>query len=310
LGGGQVKKRRLSKRTLRNWLYAYMFLAPWIIGVLVLVVYPLINSFNFSLNTVRMMPKGMLLMPVGFKNYHDLFVVDTTFLQALIGFAVRTVPEVAIITTFSLVISIMLNQKIKARGFFRSIFFLPVIIATGPVMNELVSQGAATVPIVNAQAIAEAVSFLPVWVSDPIVDMFSSLILILWNSGVQILIFLAALQKVSPALYEAAKIDGGSGWECFWKITMPSIRPMILLNAIYTVIWLATGGQNEIIDLIYDNMFASSRGYGYASAQAWTYSVAILLMLGLFWRLLRVPPDKSDKIERKKRERLRKRARK
>ena len=292
----EKRRLRISGRTRRNWLFGYLFLSPWLAGVLALVVYPLVNSFNFTLFTVRLTPAGIMLIPVGLKNYHDLFVLDTTFLQTLIGFMVRTIPETAIIVSFSLIISLLLNQRIRARGFFRSVFFLPVIIATGPVMNELVRQGAATVPIVNSAAIMEIVAFLPIWVAEPVVDIFSSLILILWNSGVQILIFLAGLQKVSPTLYEAAKIDGGSGWECFWKITIPTIKPMILLNAIYTIIWLATSGQNPMINLVYNNMFSTNRGYGYASAQAWLYSLVILLLLGVCWLLLRTPKDRPAKM--------------
>ena len=296
-----MKKKRfhISGRTLRNWIYGYVFLLPWLAGIVMFVVYPLANSFNFSMNTVRMMPTGMMLFNVGMKNYHDLFVLDTMFLQTLISLIVRMIPETAIIVSFSLIISLLLNQKIKGRAFFRSVFFLPVIIATGPVMNELVSQGVATVPMVNTMAISEAISFLPTWMAEPVVDIFSSLILILWNSGVQILIFLAGLQKVNPTLYEAAKIDGGSGWECFWMITLPTIKPMILLNAVYTIIWLSTSGQNAMINLIYSNMFSTNRGYGYASAQAWVYSLAILLLLGLCWLLLRTPKEKLVKEEKR-----------
>jgi ABC-type sugar transport system permease subunit len=293
-----MKKKRfhISGRTRRNWLYGYLFLLPWLAGIFMFVLVPLINSFNFSLHTVRMTPMGMLLLPVGFKNYHDLFVLDISFLQTLIGLFLRIIPETAIIVSFSLIISLLLNRRFKGRTFFRSIFFLPVIIATGPVMAELVGQGVATVPIVNVNAISEAIAFLPEVVVETIAELFQSLILILWNSGVQILIFLSGLQKVSPALYEAAKIDGGSGWECFWKITVPTIKPMIFLNAIYTVIWLSTSGQNEMITLIYNNMFASARGYGYASAQAWLYSIAVLLLLGLCWLLLRTKKDKPPKL--------------
>jgi ABC-type sugar transport system permease subunit len=280
------KKWKISKRMIRQWGYGYFFLAPWLVGVFVLVLYPLLNSFNFSLHNIRLMPAGMLFLPVGLKNYHDLFALDTSFLQTLISFVMSTLLQVPIIVSFSLIISMLLNGRILGKGFFRSVFFLPVIIATGPVMNELVSQGVATVPMVNTAAVMSAVQWLPRWAADPIINLFSSLIIVLWNSGVQILLFLAALQKVSPSLYEAAKIDGGSGWECFWKITVPIIRPMIFLTAIYTVIWLATGGQNPIIDLIYNSMYASNRGYGYASAEAWTYSAVILLLLGVCWLLL------------------------
>jgi ABC-type sugar transport system permease subunit len=289
------KKLKLSGRTRRNWLYAYIFLLPWLIGIFALVIVPLFNSASFSFNTVRLTPRGMVFQNVGWQNYHNLFVLDTSFVQNLIGFVVQTFIQTPVIVSFALIIAILLNMRVVGRGLFRSVFFLPVIIATGPVMNELVAQGAATVPTVNLAAIYNAISFMPYWVVDPIVTLFGRLIMILWNSGVQILIFLAALQKVSPELYEAAKIDGGSAWECFWKITAPTIKPMVFLNSIYTVIWLATSNQNVMINLIYDSMYASNRGYGYASAQAWTYSAVILLLLSICWLLFREKRDKKYK---------------
>ncbi|MCL2015134.1 MAG: sugar ABC transporter permease, partial [Defluviitaleaceae bacterium] len=178
----------------------------------------------------------------------------------------------------------------------------PVIIATGPVMNELISEGVATVPAVNTAAVGAALSFLPPMVANPIIGLFAQLIMVLWNSGVQILIFLAALQKLSPEQYEAAKIDGGSAWECFWKITMPAIMPMIFLNVVYTVVWLANSEQNPVINIIVSRMFAGPMaaggmpgGYGHASAQAWVYSVVILLILGLCWALLHERKEKPKK---------------
>lgn len=299
----QNMKLRFTKRTLRGWGYGYLFILPWIIGVFVFVVYPLVNSFNFSLNNIRITPKGFLFQPVGFKNYTDVFVLDINFPQLLLEFVTSTILQVPIIVAFALIISLLLNGKIKARGFFRGIFFLPVIIATGPVMNELVAQNVASVPMVNSASIAEVIGFLPQWIVDPIIDLFSSLILILWNSGVQILIFLSGLQKVSPEMYEAAKIDGASIWECFWKITVPVIKPMMLLNAVYTIVTLATSGQNQIITTIYTNMFASNRGYGFAAAQAWMYSVVIFILLGICYLLFKERKDKSLKESKKARRR-------
>jgi len=193
----------------------------------------------------------------------------------------------------------LLNGKIRFRGLFRGLFFLPVIIATGPVMNELTGIGAATVPAVNTAAIAGAIDFLPPMVWEPVVSLFGQLIMILWNSGIQILIFLAALQKISSEQYEAAKIDGASGWECFWKITAPAIRPMVFLNAIYTVVWLATSGQNPVINQIAVFMHGAGHGYGYASAAAWLYSGLVLLILGVCWLLLREPKEKLPKVEKR-----------
>jgi len=291
---------KLSGRTRRNWIYAYLFLAPWLVGVFMLLLYPMWQSFQFSRADVRFPPQGMVMFPLGWDNYSNIFALDTVFQAGLVSFVVQLIPQVAIIVSFALIISMLLNGRIRARGFFRGIFFLPVIIATGPVMNELIAEGVATVPAVNTAAIASAMDFMPPMVAEPIIGLFTQLIMILWNSGVQILIFLAALQKISPDQYEAAKIDGASGWECFWKITAPALRPMLFLNVIYTVVWLANSDQNPIITMIHARMIAGvlgpggmPGGYGHASAMAWIYSLVVLLIIGLCWLILRERNEKD-----------------
>lgn len=291
----RFRLRRPSGRKLRNWMYAYFFLAPWIVGFFVLVLYTLERSFFYSRNIIRITPLGLVFIPHGFENYRDL-LQNTFFIQNLVSFTIQSVFQTPVIVSFALIISILLNGKIRMRGIFRGIFFLPVIIATGPVMNELAGIGAATVPAVNTAAIAGALSFLPPMVQEPIVGLFGQLIMILWNSGIQILIFLAALQKISVEQYEAAKIDGASGWECFWKITAPAIKPMVFLNAIYTVVWLATGGTNPVITQLAFFMHSGHHGYGYASAAAWLYSILVLLLLFVCWLVLREKREKLPKL--------------
>ena len=154
------------------------------------------------------------------------------------------------------------------------VFFLPIIIASGPVMQQLADQEAASIPMMNVTMIEQLLDeYLPHVLAVSITSVFSNMITLLWYSGVQILIFLAALQKIDTSLYEAAKMDGGSKWECFWKITLPTVKPMILLNVVYTVIFMSNNEQNALIVLIYDTMLSATGGYGYASAMAWLYSV-------------------------------------
>ena len=215
--------------------------------------------------------------------------------------------EVPIIVVFALIIAMMLNGKIKLKGFFRLIFFLPVIIVSGPVMNMLVSEGASTIPAMNTQAVINALdSFLPYSVAQSVGELFGNMIMILWYSGVQILIFLSALQKVDPSLYEAAKMDGGSGWECFWKITLPTIKNFILLNAVYTVIFLSSNEQNELITMIKNAMFSGTKekGYGYASAMAWMYSIVVTLIVLLFFVVLGNKRDQYDRLVSKRKRML------
>lgn len=275
----KLKHGKLKKR---ENMMGYVFILPWLLGLLSLVIYPLFQSFKFSLNQIRIMPTGRIMKFIKFDNYTRIFLEDPHFTTSLINFLTTTIIAVPVIVAFALIIAMLLNSKIKMRGFFRLIFFLPVIIASGPVMSQLAEQGASSVPMMNATSMTQNLSnYLPGFLTEAVVGVFSNMITLLWYSGVQILIFLAAIQKIDSSLYEAAKIDGGSSWECFWKITLPTIKPMILLNAVYTIIFMSNNEQNSLITLIYDTMLSASGGYGYASAMAWLYSVAITALIAI-----------------------------
>jgi ABC-type sugar transport system permease subunit len=305
----KVKLGKLEKREAR---YGYLFVAPWIIGVILFLLFPLVQSFYYMWYNIRITPLGTNFTFVGTGNFTQIWLENPEFPQQLVTYIWQTIVEVPVITVFALIIAMMLNSKIKLKGFFRLIFFLPVIIVSGPVMNMLVSEGASSIPALNTQSVINALdTFLPSTVASSIGELFSNMIMILWYSGVQILIFLSALQKVDPAMYEAAKIDGGSGWECFWKITLPTIKPMILLNAVYTVIFLSGNEQNDLITMIEDAMFSGTKekGYGYASAMAWMYSVVITLIVALFAILLGSKKDKYDRIVKRRKKELKKEAR-
>lgn len=268
----------------RETIYGYLFILPWLIGFLGLVLYPMIQSFYYSMNDMRITPSGLQFVYAGFNNYLNVWLQDMFFIQELLAFAVDTFIRVPVIVVFALIIAMLLNQEIKFKGLFRTIFFLPVIVASGPVINQLVDQGATAIPMLDQDIIMGVLnSIFPSFFAGVISDLFNQIITILWYSGVQILLFLASLQKIDPNLYEAAKIDGGSNWECFWKITLPTIKPLILINLVYTLVSLANSGQNPIIELIYSNMFNATRGYGFASAMAWMYAVIIGIMLTIIY---------------------------
>src|SRR5690625_13569 len=277
----------------RKTIYGYLFILPWLIGFLALVLWPIIQSIYFSLNNMRITPIGLQYNFVGLKNYLYVWLKDMFFIQELLQFLLNTALRLPVIVVFALMIALLLNEHIRFRGMFRTIFFLPVIVASGPVMNMLIEQGAATIPMINESVIIGILTqIFPIWFAEVIGGLFSQLIIILWYSGVQILIFIAVLQKIDPALYEAAKIDGGSAWECFWKITLPTIKPIILVNLVYTLVTLANSAQNPIIDLIYANMFSATRGYGFASAMAWMYALIITILLLIILLMFREKKEK------------------
>lgn len=308
----KMPKGKLGKLEKRQALAGWAFISPWLIGVVLFMLYPLAQSFYYMWFNIRITPLKTVYNYVGTGNFTQIWLEDPQFPQQIVTYLWQTIVEVPIIVVFALMIAIMLNGKIRFKGFFRLIFFLPVIIVSGPVMNMLVSEGAASIPSMNIQSIVSAFDmFLPTSVAESVGEIFSNMIMILWYSGVQILIFLSALQKIDPALYEAAKIDGGGGWECFWKITLPTIKPMILLNAVYSVIFLSSNEQNSLINMIETAMFSGTkeRGYGYASAMAWMYSLIVTLIVLLFFVLLGSKKDVYDRQVKRRKRMLKKEAR-
>lgn len=277
-----IRRGRIERAEARVGL---LFILPWIIGALVFLAYPLGASFYYALNNIRFTPKGAVFRFVGYGNFTQILLSDADFPVELVDYILSTVISAPIIVVFALIIAMMLNQDMKGKGFFRLIFFLPVIIVSGPILGMLTGQGAGSVSAIDTQAIAGAIeSVLPMMIAEPISGLFENMITILWYSGVQILIFLSGLQKMDKSMYEAAKIDGGSGWECFWKITLPNLKSLLLLNVVYTVVFISNNDQNPIIGLIKTSMFSGTKekGYGYASAMAWLYTVVVLLIVGFF----------------------------
>ena len=292
-------------RGVRESLWGYFFIFPWVVGICIFFLSGVANSLLYSFYNLKL-DNGLQLIPLTAEdangaqvyaplaNYISVFNKELNYPLTLANFAVSLILQLPVIIAFSLIIALMLNGRIRGRGFFRTIFFLPVIIATGPVMSQLTAQGVSSVPMVSQNVITSVLTGLPEFIATPISDLFSQLILILWNSGIQILIFLAGLQKVPTAMYEAAKIDGASAWETFWKITLPSLRSMILLNSIYTVVTLATNSTNPIIDLIYNATYAVTKGYSYAAAMTWMYTVVVAILLLITFLIVREKKEKKS----------------
>lgn len=294
----RVRRGPLEKQEARAGL---IFMLPWLIGAAVFLIYPLAMSFWYALNNIRLTSEGMKFTFLLQGNFTQILLSDPDFLPELVDYLLSTLISVPVIVVFAMMIALMLNEKIRGKSFFRLIFFLPVIIVSGPILASLTEQNASTISVIDTQAVTAAISqFLPQMVAAPISELFSNMVTILWYSGVPILIFLSALQKIDRSQYEAAYVDGASGWEMFWKITLPSLKPMILLNCVYTVVFVSSNDQNRLIGLIRDSMFSgtSEKGYGYASAMAWIYSLVVLLMVGLFALIF---IGRKDRYERENR---------
>ncbi|MBM7564236.1 carbohydrate ABC transporter permease [Paenibacillus sacheonensis] len=265
----------------------YLFMLPWMIGFAVFMAFPIGWSLYLTFQKVGLTGTGFKYKYIGLQNFKDALLKDNEFTIQLLVFLQQMIFMIPIIIIFSLCVSILLNQRFPGRFLFRAIFFLPVIFSTGQVLTELFQQGAGDVPFIAQYGIDTYVSdHFSASMAEPILNILGMMILILWSSGVQILIFIAGFQTISNSIYEAVRIDGASPWTSFWKITLPGIKPFIGLNLLYTMVDLFTFPFNPIMEQIKKNMFSITTGYGYASAIAWLYFLLIMILIGLIMLFL------------------------
>jgi len=271
-------KSYYNKKT-RNIFTGYLFIFPWLVGFLLFTLWPMIYSFYLGFFDVRLTPRGIRTSYQGFENFTEAIFSDPVLLENVFEYLQQIILHVPVIIVFSLIIALLINQDIKGQGFYRTIFFLPVIILSGPVIEQLMAQEATTIPGIGDYTLFNIIDNIDWTIMEWISDLFEEIIMVLWFSGVQILIFLAGLQKIDNSTREAAMIDGASAWEMFWKITLPAVKPLIIVNVIYTVIDISTFDLNPIIIYIREQMFNVFTGFGYSSALGWLYFILISSIL-------------------------------
>lgn len=269
--------------TKRRSLCGYVFVLPWVIGFSLFMLYPLIQSFVLSISRITDL-KGLQMKVVGLENYDHLFTENIEFVPAFISTLKTSILWTPFILVFALIIALLLNQEIKLRGLFRVIYFLPVLLGNGYIFEEL--GGAANI-LVFPESIESAISFyFSPQIADFMQQLITQIISVSWKTGVPIIIFLAGLQSIPESYYEAAKMDNASGWYSFWKITLPMLSPIILLNAVYTLIDSFRSTDNEIAALIVNVVFKNAE-YEYGSAMGWSYFIAVFAAVGLVLLLFR-----------------------
>lgn len=267
-----------------------LFILPFTIGLIFFFIQPLVLSLYYSFCNLKVGAEGMTVTWNGLTNYIQLFTKDVDFLPYFWAQLRQLALQVPFILLFSLFIAIILNQNFRGRAAMRAVFFLPVIVSSGVIISILkqdvfsqsITAGSAQASyIFQSSGIAEmlAESNLPTSVTNYVTDVINGCFDMLWKCGVQILVFLAAVQSIPGQLYEAAHVEGATGWEAFWKITFPMISPMILVNIVYSIIDSFTDYNNTMMQMIVRIGFNEFR-YGYASAMAWIYMLAVLLILG------------------------------
>lgn len=278
--------KRSNKR--RNAFIGLSFIFLWIVGYLIFSLYPVFDSLFLSFYKVRLSGNGIQRTFVWFNNYKAAFLTDSNFPEILINYGLSMLLNVPVTIVFALVIAMLINQNIRGKGIWRTIFFIPVIIASGPVIAELMAQGATTLPSIEEYGFIDmVVENVGTFLANPIQALFDQILFVLWFAGIQILIFLAGLQKIDKSIYEAAMIDGASPWEAFWKITLPSIKPLITISIIYTVVSMSVFSLNDVSTYILGRMLGESTdalttGYGYTATLSWIFFIAMSLIILIF----------------------------
>ncbi len=302
------KKRKkiasLDKRKAKaGWWFIMPFLATFVIVYLPIII----DSIKFSFSKLTILTGGGYVTEfVGFTNYQEALFVDASYVQTLVAGVKQLIFDIPAIVIFSLFMAVLLNQKMLGRALFRAIFFIPVIIGTGIVeyidqSNSMLSymtdssssidDGTGGATANESLAMAANLDWLfgnmrvGGELMEYVVGIIANVYDIISRSGVQMLIFLAGLQSISPAIYESCQIDGAAAWETFWKITFPMISPMILVNTIYTVIDSFTRSSNSVMMYI-DEVYQKVGGPVTSSAMSWIYFLIVLALIGVVAALI------------------------
>ena len=277
---------KMTKRR-RTALIGYSFLSLWIIGFLTFTLYPIFLSAKISMSKLEMGLKGIQYTFKGTDFFKQALAKDANFIPKLLESLAFIGYATPIIVIIALLLALMLKNDYKGRGVFRTIFFMPVVIMSGPIISGLL--GKYSVDFTEAApAVFSFIQALPNVFRSPCMFVLENLVTVLWYSGVQILILLVAIQRISPELYEAASIDGASGWEMFWKITLPYTMPTIMVCALYTVIELANDSTNAVNAYIASKMFDHKLGYySYSTAMAWIYTGTIIIILLVIFGIMK-----------------------
>mgnify|MGYP002411047827 CR=1 FL=1 len=273
-----------------------LFISPFLIGFIFLIASPLILYIvmSFTDKTINDSATGIIFTPVGFKNYYEALFVQIGFLEDVLSSLGSLLVCLPSIILYSFFIAVILNQKFKGRTFARAVFFLPVLIASGAAAigqgDALVSSamsaisGAAGEDRSGINLTMTVMDFLGTSLDPAFFRIINTLTQkiyeIVMSSGVQILIFLAGLQTISGQLYEAADIEGATAWEKFWKITLPMVSPLILVNCVYTIIDSMGNANNKLVAQLYSLSLEKFK-YGLSSAMGTMYFGVIFLVLGI-----------------------------
>lgn len=289
-------KQRSTKRSPLSYerkkrTVGYLFLLPWLIGMVFFFIGPIFQSILFSLGELHIgSDYGVTI--TGFNHYIKAFTEDSNFIPLLTASLPPYVYQVPITVFLSLFLALLLNRQFFGRTVVRGIFFLPIIIANGVVITilngdamsqDMLSQN-GTSAMFNSEMLGLLMEKMPGGseLMGFVTTFVDSVFSLLWTSGIQTLLFMTALQSIPVSMYEAARMEGGTSWEIFWKITLPMTSSTILLNVVYTLIDTFGSSGNRIMRYIFS--YVTGGDFNYSAAMMWVYTLIVGLAVAIcFW---------------------------
>ncbi len=273
----------------RKAVYGYIFVAPFAVGTLLFLLYPMIKSIQFSLSTYDNLTDLQAMRFVGIQNFVKAFTIDVEFVPKFLNVVRDMLINTPLVVLFSLILAICLNKPMKGRAFFRTVFLLPFILGSGLIFKYMMFSGENE----NAMVMVNGILTPPVigrLFGDTVNQVFTVFLeritLVLWKSGLQILLFLSGLQSIPDSLYESARCDSATEWEMFWKITIPMMTPVILINIVYTIVDQFNDINNAMMTYFEFTMMQMTR-FDYAAAMSLIYMAFVLLTVGLVFLVMR-----------------------
>lgn len=287
-----VRKPRLGHRSKsyekRQNRLGYTFMLPWILGFIAFTFLPFVATLALSFTTVNSTIKGYEITYNGGENYYVAFFRNTEFVPALVSFLGMVIPYTFVIIIVAFIMAYLLNKIKLGKGIMRTIYFLPVIIMSGPVMSQILDKADEAVQMAQGMDsgmegvfVLEMIRSYSPAIANFAEGVFDQLSMILWFTGIPIVLFISALQRINPSLYEAARIDMANEWQILWKITIPMIKPTALVATIFTIAQLGTYDTSAIYNLIKTATNNTTGGLGFAATYAWIYSLVVLIIIGL-----------------------------
>lgn len=281
--------RRSRRAVFMENVYGYTFVLPYVIGLAAFFLFPLVFSLEISFGEYAIARGGYRITPVGFQNYVNAFIREITFTQVFSSTVGDALINTPLIVVFSLILAVMLNRIGRFKGMFRTVFFLPFLLGTGYVMRQLLGLDVGSQAMNMARGIIlpyQVQRYIGGTATTLAMGFLDRITLLLWRSGVPVVLFLSGLQNIPLSLYEAAMVDGTTEWEKFWKITVPMISPVMLLVMVYTIIDSFCDPSNPMVDLFYQRAFVQL-DYSMGAAMSWVYFLFILLFVMVIFLVMR-----------------------